>query len=177
MPCNDLDSIRVSKPKETYQSMIEGVSFITKEERLDRIEKARKLMGDQGMDAIYLDSGTSMRYFVDIQWRPSERMMGVLIPKTGSIFYICPKFEDERLNELITIEGELQTWDEHESPTVLVGKILKELNLTSPKIGMEGKVRFFIANGLKKWIKKCHPKFHYNGWHSSCGEMPSYQIN
>lgn len=149
------DSPKTTEPKETYKSMVKGVSYITKEERQDRIEKARKLMGDQGIDAIYLDSGTSMRYFVDIQWGTSERMMGVLIPKTGNIYYICPKFEDERLSERISIDGELRAWQEHESPYELVGTILKELNLNSPKIGMEECVRFFIADGIRKANPTC----------------------
>ncbi|MFY0627694.1 MAG: aminopeptidase P family protein [Reichenbachiella sp.] len=141
----------VNKQK-SFKSMVNDVKFITAEERLYRIEKARELMTAQGVDAVYLDSGTSMRYFVDLSWHPSERMMGVLIPRKGDIQYICPKFEDERLNELISIKGQLRTWDEHESPYDLVGKILKDLGISEPKIGMEERVRYFIANGIQKAI-------------------------
>lgn len=139
-----------SKVTNEYKSMTGDVVFITKEERSNRIEKAKRLMSDSEIDAIYLDSGTSMQYFTNLQWWPSERMTGVIIPKKGAIHYICPKFEDERLKELISLEGELRTWEEHESPYELVGEVLKDLGYSSPTIGMEEQSRFFIANGIKK---------------------------
>lgn len=142
--------IQESKIETKYTSMATDVQFITKKERQNRIEKAKELMSMNSIDAIYLDSGTSMKYFVDLQWWPSERMTGVLIPQKGDIHYICPKFEDERLKELLSIEGELRTWEEHESPYELIGDILKDLNYSNPTIGMEEGVRFFIANGIRK---------------------------
>lgn len=149
--CETSDSKNIET---TYPSMVEDVSIIRAEERLRRIEKARRLMSEQDIDAVYLDTGTSMSYFVDISWWPSERMMGVLIPKKGDIYYICPKFEDERLNEMISIKGKLRTWEEHESPYSLVGNILKEMGNSTPTIGMEECVRFFISNGIQQAIPK-----------------------
>src|SRR4051812_39648591 len=41
---------------------------ITDAERLQRIEKARRLMKDNGIDAIVLEGGTSMFYFTGVRW-------------------------------------------------------------------------------------------------------------
>ena len=52
-------AIRALKP------MTAGVKPITDEERLARMEKARRLMRENRIDAVFLESGTSMRYFVN----------------------------------------------------------------------------------------------------------------
>ena len=46
--CKEIDNSKVEK-KSLYQPMTDGIQFITKDERLDRIEKARQLMGVNGM--------------------------------------------------------------------------------------------------------------------------------
>ncbi len=47
---------------------------ITREERLDRQERARQLMAENALDAIVLMEGTSLRYFTGIRWWGGERM-------------------------------------------------------------------------------------------------------
>ena len=41
---------------------------ITEDERRARIKKARRIMAENGLGAIVLEPGTSMAYFVDVQW-------------------------------------------------------------------------------------------------------------
>ena len=50
-----------------------AATLITDDERRGRIEKARRLMTEQGLGAIVLEPGTSMSYFVDVRWGLSER--------------------------------------------------------------------------------------------------------
>src|SRR5471032_320398 len=45
---------------------------ITVEERRGRLEKARRLMAEQKMDAMILAGGTSLLYFTGIRWGNSE---------------------------------------------------------------------------------------------------------
>ncbi len=47
---------------------------ITVEERRARLEKARRLMTEQKIDAIILAGGTSLVYFTGIRWGNSERL-------------------------------------------------------------------------------------------------------
>src|SRR6201996_2801325 len=73
------------------------------QERLARVEKAQRLMAENKIDALLLDSGTSMVYFTGINWWPSERTMVAVIPARGEVRYVSPAFEAERLRELIRI--------------------------------------------------------------------------
>ena len=47
---------------------------ITADERRGRVEKARRLMAEQKIDALLLTGGTSLVYFSGIQWGLSERL-------------------------------------------------------------------------------------------------------
>src|SRR5262245_22907611 len=68
--------------------------FITDDERRARIEKARRLMAENGMGAIVLEPGTSMNYFVDVRWGLSERPFLLVIPAKGELAYVAPGFEE-----------------------------------------------------------------------------------
>jgi Xaa-Pro dipeptidase len=60
--------------------MTEDISPITVEERRGRIEKARALMAENDIAAIYLEAGSSLFYFTGVRWGRSERMMAAVIP-------------------------------------------------------------------------------------------------
>ncbi len=141
---NKPDSINNLKP------MISDITPISDQERLGRIEKAKKLMRENSIDVIFLEPGSSMTYFSDINWWRSERMLGLFIFSKGNMAYICPKFEENKLRERLKINGDIYTWEEHENPFQLVKKILKTRNIGAGKIGLEETVRFFIADNLAK---------------------------
>src|SRR4051812_20042462 len=48
---------------------------VTSDERLARIERARRLMASAKIDAILLTGGTSLTYFTGLRWGNSERLM------------------------------------------------------------------------------------------------------
>ena len=125
---------------------------ITVAERKERIAKAQALMAKEKIDAIFLEGTTSCFYFTGMRWGQSERTFGVVIPAKGAIVYICPKFEEDRAKELIKPEfgNEVRCWEEHESPYSLIIGAVKDRGVKYHKIGMEERVRFFIANGVKK---------------------------
>ena len=54
--------------------MTAGIVPIADDERKARIAKAQRLMGEQKIDAIYLEPGSSMFYFTGMRWSTSERM-------------------------------------------------------------------------------------------------------
>ena len=137
--------------------MTEGVVPITLDERRARIEKARRLMREKRIDAIYVESGTSMFYFTGMRWGASERMFALVIPVRGEVAWICPKFEEERARELIKIGDDIRTWEEDESPYKRVAEIFRDRGLRTGRIGMEERVRFFLFDG----IRKAAPAFQY----------------
>ncbi|MEP7002258.1 MAG: aminopeptidase P family N-terminal domain-containing protein, partial [bacterium] len=66
---------------------------ITDEERRARIDKARRLMAANGIDAMVLEGGTSMYYYTGVRWGNSERTFAVVIPARGELAWVTPGFE------------------------------------------------------------------------------------
>ena len=127
---------------------------ISVEERAGRIEKARRLMVDTGMNALMLTGGTSLLYFTDIRWGLSERMLSVVIPTQGQAFLVCPAFEEERAREQLhggpLADTEVLTWHEHESPYSLVAQGLRDRGLGTGRMGIEETVRFVFSDGVAR---------------------------
>jgi Xaa-Pro dipeptidase len=121
---------------------------ITDQERLGRIEKARKLMAEQGIGAIVLETGTSMTYFANVRWGLSERPFLLVIPQKGELAYVCPGFEEARAREITRFTKDIRVWQEEEDWGALVHGILKDRGITTATIGVEERVRFFIADGI-----------------------------
>jgi len=123
---------------------------ISDEERLSRIEKAKRLMVENGIQAIYLEAGTSMFYYTGVRWGNSERMFALVIPSSGDIAWSCPAFEEDRARELIRFGDDIRTWEEDESPYKRVAEILNDRNILHGKVGIEERVRFFLYDGIRK---------------------------
>lgn len=139
-----------ANPLADLTSMTTGVEGITLAERQSRIAKAQKLMAENGIDALFLDSGTGMEYFTGVRWGRSERMLAAIIPAEGEVKYVSPGFEEERLRELMSIGSDVRTWEEHESPYERVAQILDDLGAGKGTVAMEERVRFFLFEGIRK---------------------------
>jgi Xaa-Pro dipeptidase len=123
---------------------------ITDDERRARVAKAQRLMTDQGLGAIVLEGGTSLSYFVNVRWGLSERPFLLVIPAKGELAYISPAFEEQRAREVIKFSKDVRVWEEDEDPLALVSGILKDRGVSTAKIGVEERVRFFVAAALQK---------------------------
>jgi Xaa-Pro dipeptidase len=143
-PCELPEHVRNLKP------MTEGVAPIGQPERLERIERARRLMTDAGMSAIVLESGSSLYYFTGVRWGLSERTFAAVLPARGELAWVCPAFEEARARELIPAGGEVRVWQEDESPFRLIAGILKDRGVTGGKVGIEENLRFFILDNLRR---------------------------
>ncbi len=122
---------------------------ITDDERRARIEKARRLMSDNGIDALVLEGGTSMFYFTGMRWGNSERTFAVVIPAKGELAWVTPAFEEARARELIKFSTDIRPWQEDESPYRVIAGILRDRGTTG-KIGIEERLRFFIYDGIRQ---------------------------
>ena len=137
-------SIQALKP------MTAGIVPIADDERRARIAKAQRLMAEQKIDAVFMEGTASCFYFANMRWGQSERTFGVVIPAKGDLAYVCPKFEEERARELIKFGNDVRTWEEHESPYKLIVQIVRDRGVQHRRIGIEERVRFFIADGVRK---------------------------
>jgi Xaa-Pro dipeptidase len=126
---------------------------ISVDERRGRVEKARRLMTEQGVDALLMSGGTSMIYFSNVRWWLSERMMALVVPARKDAFVVCPAFEEERAREQLELgpfggDTQVYTWEEHDDPYALVAKGLRDRGIVGGKIGIEEKTYFVYANGI-----------------------------
>ena len=134
----------------SLSDMTAGAQPISKEEYRARISKAQRLMRAQGLAAIYVNAGTNLTYFTGTKWNPSERMVGAVIPVVGDPIYIAPAFEESTLTQFMGVTGQVQVWEEHESPYPHMNKILYDMAIMSGKIGLDEAAPFFITHGLSQ---------------------------
>jgi len=123
---------------------------ITDDERRARIEKARRLMTENGIAAMFLEGGTSMFYYTGVRWGNSERTFGVVIPAKGEPAWVTPGFEEQRARELIKFSNDVRVWQEDESPYEVIAGILRDRGAANGKVGFEERVRFFIFDGVRQ---------------------------
>jgi Xaa-Pro dipeptidase len=130
--------------------MVDGIVPISDDERRGRIEKARRLMSEQGIAAIVLEPGASMNYYTGVSWGLSERPFVVVIPAGGELAYVTPAFEEARARELIKFSEDVRTWQEDESPYQRIAQIIRDRGAAAGRIGWEERVRFFVMDGVRQ---------------------------
>jgi Xaa-Pro dipeptidase len=140
----DSDPISMLKP------MTGDVAPITDDERKGRIEKAQRLMAQNGISALFLEGGSGMLYFTGVRWGNSERMFAAVIPSQGELAWICPAFEEDRARELIRFGQDVRTWEEDENPCRRVAEVFRDRGIRTGKVAMEERVRFFLFDGIRK---------------------------
>ncbi len=121
---------------------------ISNAEREARIARAQELMSQQGLAGIVIEAGASMLYFSALAWRQASRLTALVIPASGEPVIVAPAFEESKLRELMVMEMEVRTWQEHESPYRLIAGVLDDRSVEGP-IGLERTARFFVADGLR----------------------------
>jgi len=101
-----------------------AVEPIDGEERRGRRERAARALRAAGLDALLVESGTTLEYLSGVRWGRSERLFGLVVLASGECFWIVPSFEAPKAElRIAAAEGlapgepgtaELVTWDEHE---------------------------------------------------------------
>src|SRR5205814_8678031 len=102
------------------------VKPIAAEEYQARIARAQRLLAepDPKLDALFVATGTSLYYFTGVHWWPSERLLGVFIPRSGQPLVVCAAFEEGRVREQLQFPAEARAWREDESPAKLAAAAL-----------------------------------------------------
>lgn len=137
-------------PLSRLKPMTGGVVPITDEERLSRQDRARRLMVENGLDAILVEGGTSLEYFAGVNWWLSERTFVWILPVKGEMAWVCPKFEEDRALELIRFGRDMRTWEEDENPSLAIARVFADRGLRTGRVGVEERLRFFIFDGVRR---------------------------
>jgi len=141
-------------PVAALTSMRGEAKPITNDERRARIEKARRLMAAEKIDALVLTGGTSLVYFTNIRWGGGERLFACVVPVKGEPYFVCPAFEEDRAREQIALgpfgsgRADVRTWNEDESPYALVAQGLKDRGIATGRVGMEETAKFVWSDGI-----------------------------
>ncbi|MCR5877818.1 Xaa-Pro peptidase family protein [Phenylobacterium sp. J367] len=120
---------------------------ITREEREARLAKAQGLMAGLGADAMVIGAGASLRYFAGVGWNATERLVAMVLPRSGEPKMICPRFEEGSLRASLGIEASLRLWEEHENPYDLTATVLRELDCET--LAIDPALAFFTYDGLR----------------------------
>src|ERR1043166_2062932 len=88
-------------PIRNLRPMTSRIQPITDDERRARMEKARRLMRENKIRAIFLEGDSSMFYFTGTRWGKSERTFGMVLPAEGEPAWVVPGFEEARAREVI----------------------------------------------------------------------------
>jgi Xaa-Pro aminopeptidase len=117
---------------------------ITADEFHARLVRAQTLMSQSNpaYDAILIGPGTSLYYFSGIRWWLSERLLALVIPRTGQPILISPAFEEARMRESLLYPAEVRVWQEDESPAKLIAGALADRGLRTGRIGIEERLPF-----------------------------------
>ena len=118
--------------------MTDGVRPITDDERRARVEKARRLMRQNKLDAILMESGSSMFYFT------GERLSGFywVLPATGEPAWLAPP--DARSHPA-NAKAEVLTWKGSEFQALAT--FLNQRG--AGNVGLEERSRFAVFEGLR----------------------------
>lgn len=137
----------------SLQPMANQVRPFTNGEREARIEKAKRLMVAEKIDAIVLSGGASPLYFANVQFGEGERLWALVIPVKANPFIVCPAFEEDRAHELLADtplahSTDVLVWEEDESPYTRLIQGLKGRGVTRGRLGIEENVKFVFADGI-----------------------------
>jgi Xaa-Pro dipeptidase len=133
----------------SLSDMTDGVPAIQVEEFQQRIERLQEKMLAEGVAATYLHAGTNLYYFTGLKWSPSERMVGAVVPAVGEISYIAPQFELDTLRDYWQIPAEIQAWEEHENPYVLLCRIFGSMGASGKKVLLDEATPYFVVTGIQ----------------------------
>jgi Xaa-Pro dipeptidase len=142
------------EPIAALSSMRAQAKPITNDERRARIEKARRIMSVEKIDALVLSGSTSLVYFTNIRWGGGERLFACVVPAKGEPFFVCPAFEEDRAREQIALgpfgggRADVRTWNENESPYALVAQGLKDRGIATGRIGLEETMKFVWTDAI-----------------------------
>jgi Xaa-Pro dipeptidase len=118
----------------------------------ERLLRAQKLMSELApkYDALFFAPGTSLYYFTGIRWGMSERLLGLVVPRTGMPVLVVPGFEEGRLREKLRFPMEIRVWQEDESPTKIAAAALVDCGIRTGRLGVEETAPFTFFDHLRE---------------------------
>jgi Xaa-Pro dipeptidase len=117
----------------------------------ERRMHAQKLMEELApkYEALFFAPGTSLYYFTGIRWGVSERLLGLVLPRSGDPIVVVPAFEEGRLREKLHFPADVRVWQEDQSPTKIAVAALAERGIRTGRMGVEETAAFTFFDHLR----------------------------
>lgn len=136
------DAIKKLRP------MLDGVQPIKDAERRARVDKAQRLMRENQLGAIVLESGSSMFYFTGTRWTRDERLFTVVLPAKGEMQWVIAHADDKRAADAIHMDVNVRVAHDDTDAFKALARVLKDCGAT--RVGIEECVRFAAYDGIRK---------------------------
>ena len=117
---------------------------ISEAEYGERRAQAQRLMGELKLGALFVEPGANLQYFSGIRWGRSERLFGMLLPRSGDPVFVVPAFEEGRAADQIRGRFRMRTWQEDASPYRLVADALGEAGVRTGVLAVDESARYFV---------------------------------
>lgn len=129
---------------------------ICAEERVQRLQRARALMREQGVDALLVSAGSSLRWFCGVPWGGTERLVALLLTLEGEPLLICPAFEEGSLDAVLRIPVGKRLWEEHEDPYAVVAAAMAERGARTLALDPEAPFRIQVGLSAHLGVASIH---------------------
>jgi Xaa-Pro aminopeptidase len=105
--------------------------------RGERLARARKELGERGMDALLLGPSADLRYLTGYQAPPLERMTLLVLPAAGDARLVVPALEAPLARDhLGGLDLEVTAWQETEDPVAPVRAALEAAGAAAGRLGV-----------------------------------------
>ena len=88
----------------------------------ERLDRARQLMTEQGVDTLLLSVGADLPYFCGYEAMPLERLTMLVVPRDAAATLVVPELEAPRVVERSEVFS-IRPWGETEDPVALVAEL------------------------------------------------------
>ncbi|HEU4842074.1 MAG TPA: Xaa-Pro peptidase family protein [Ilumatobacteraceae bacterium] len=108
---------------------------------LDRVDRVRTAMADQGVDVLLVSVGHDLPYLSGYEAMPLERLTMLVVPRDGEATMVIPRLEAPRVVEQPGVFT-MHPWDETEDPTAIVAKLAAGASVAA--VGDQMWARFLV---------------------------------
>ena len=108
---------------------------------LDRLDRVRKAMADQGVDVLLLSVGRDLPYLTGYEAMPLERLTMLVVPRDGEATMVIPRLEAPRVIDQPGVFT-LRPWEETEDPSAIVADLAR--GATTAAVGDQMWARFLV---------------------------------
>lgn len=123
--------------------MVDGIKPITDAERDLRVQKARRLMREQNLAALFVEAGSTLFYFTGTRGVNGANLFGCVLPLEGEPVWLIPEDSVQRLR------GDIRTHKSNEAALASIALALKDRGAAAARIGFEENVRFAIFEAVR----------------------------